>query len=95
MDRLKYTTPSDQQVPIERDEAKVGQMLEQALEEFGRSLRLQRQSVVILERLNHAVRESPAASERIEVAVDQLIVERLLTPGESKQADEIGEKERK
>ncbi len=80
MDRMKHTTPSGQQLPIERDEAKVVQVLEEALEEFSRSLGLQRQSVTILERLNDAVRQSPVAADTIEGEVDKLIVERLLKP---------------
>ena len=87
MDRLKHTTPSDQQVPIEPAEAKVVQVLEQALEEFARSLFLQRQSLATIARLNQAVRESPVAADAIEGEVDKLIVERLLQPGETNQTE--------
>ncbi len=93
MDRMKPTSPSDQQVPIERDEAKVVRMLEEAVEEFSRSVCLQTRSLAILARLNDAVHESPVAADAIEGEVDKLIVERLLQPGESNQAESGDERE--
>ncbi len=90
MDRTNNTIPSGHRWPIEGDEAKLVQLLEETLEGFSRSVCLQRQTLAILAHMNDAICESPVASEAIEAGVSRLIVERLLKPGDSNQTG-IGE----
>lgn len=91
MEHMTNPMPPDQPLPTQRDEGQVLQALEEALEGFSRSVRLQEQCLALLAGLNDAAVAPSVLSGAMEKEVSRLMVERLMHPEDGDEPG-IGEK---